>query len=89
MRDSSRRKILSEIEQILEMEEKDLGFGVKTKTDCRLNISNRILYKILKALQQEKGLKPSIIYTGNNIVERKELEEMEEKRLEDVELTLN
>jgi len=86
--ETNRKKILGEIEQVLEMREKGLGFGLETKKDTRLNVSNRILYKILKALQQEKDVEPHIVYTGNNIVERRELEEMEEKRLEDVELTL-
>jgi len=86
--ETSRKKILTEIEKALEMREKGLGFGLETKKDTRLNVSNRILYKILKALRQEKDVEPHIVYTGNNIVERRELEEMEEKRLDDVELTL-
>jgi hypothetical protein len=88
---SSKKRLLYEIEQILSMQEKDLGLEALNKTSGRVIVSNRTLYKIYKALLQEQNLQPSMVYTGNSILEKDTAEEIIEKNdkdWSDLELTI-
>lgn len=87
-----RKLILKEIQDVLDMEKKDLEMDLNLKESSRMNITNRMLYKILKALQQEKGVQPTVFYTGNNVIKSSEaskmIEEGEYEGIEDMELSL-
>lgn len=87
-----RKMLLKELQEVLDMEEKDLGMDLNLKKSSRIPITNRMLYKILKALYQEKGVQPAVFYTGNHIIERDEaskmIEEGEYEGIQDMELSL-
>lgn len=88
---SSKKRLLYEIEQILAMPDKGLKLETLSKTSGRVTISNRALYKIFKALCQEKQVEPSLVYTGNSYIEKTEAEKLvreTEKTFEDLELTI-
>jgi len=88
---SSKKRLLYEIEQLLQMPSKDLELEALNQTSGRVTISNRALYKIFKALCQEKQVEPSLVYTGNSYIEKTEAEKLvreTEKTFEDLELTI-
>lgn len=88
---SSKKRILYEIEKLLSMQEKDLGLEDLNGTSGRTIVSNRTLYKIYKALLQEKNVRPSMIYTGQSVLESDEVQNLvdnTEKTLDDLEVTI-
>jgi len=89
---SSKKRILYEIEKMLNMQEKNLEIKALNRTSGRTVITNRMLYKIVKALCSEKNIEPRVIYTGNGIIEKEKAEKLaegHEKEMKDFELTLD
>lgn len=88
---SSKKRILYEIEKLLQMQEKDLELEDLNGTSGRTIVSNRTLYKIYKAILQDKNVRPSMVYTGQSVLEfdeAKNLMENTDKDLKDLEVTI-
>lgn len=76
---SSKKRMLYELETILDMSEKDMEMNiVDCKRDHQRRTPNRDLYKLYKAACQELGVKPRIVYTGKSMVEYDDFKDMEE-----------
>lgn len=88
---SSRKRILYEIENLLNMQQYGLELEALNKTSGRVSVTNRALYKMYKALQKELQVQPVFVYTGNNVIPVERARVMAEehgKNLEELELTL-
>jgi len=88
---SSKKRILYEIESLLNMQSKGLELEDLNGTSGRTIVSNRTLYKIYKALLQDKNVRPSMVYTGQSVLEFSEAENLMEKTdkdLDDLEVTI-
>jgi|SRR6056297_1482886 hypothetical protein len=89
---SSKKRLLYEIEQILDMEEKGLQLDViESKSRHSRRIPNRDIYRLYKAILQEKKIQPRVIYTGKDIMSFKKAENLvkdSDKTLEALEPTI-
>lgn len=87
---SSIRHLLIELEKVLNMEEKGMKLSC-INSRGQVQVSNRAVYKIYKAVLMEKNVEPNIIYTGRstkNIEDVKEIVENTDKEVEDLEVTI-
>jgi len=89
---SSKKRILYEIENLLNMQEKGSKLDVidsRSRHDKR--IPNRDLYKIYKALLDQMNAQPRMVYTGRSIMNYKEAQNIlqdKSKELTDLEPSL-
>lgn len=88
----SKKRLLYELETLLDMQSKDLGLDViESRSRHSRRIPNRDLYKLLKALCLELNVRPRILYTGNGVLNRDEAEKIVDdtgKSLTDLEPSL-
>lgn len=88
---SSKKRILYELENVLDLKDKELELEALNKTTGRITVSTRCLYKIYKGILEEKDLQPSCVYTGCSIMEKETVDKLTEaknKELEDYEVTI-
>jgi len=87
-----RKRLLFEIEQLLEVDDKKLELEtVRKKHTDRARIPNRDIYRIYKALLNYMQVQPTVVYTGGSIMDREEVAELMEehdKSLSDLEPSL-
>jgi len=75
---SAKGRILFEMEDLLDLEDQDLMLDyINYKTEHSRRVPNRDLYKIYKGVCELLGVKPRIVYTGNNVLEFEEFESMD------------
>lgn len=88
---SSKKQIIYEIEKLL-MEDKNLKIDfIDNRSRHNRNISNIDLYKILKAVCMEMNVRPRIVYTGGDVLDMNQAEDLVSetgKNLEDLEPSL-
>jgi len=89
-----RKRMLYEIEQLLNLDDQDLEIETVRKKNCgsgRPRIPNRDIYRILKGLIQDKKVRPRFIYTGNSIMDFDEAEQLSkdaDKQISELEPTI-
>jgi len=82
---SSKKRILYEIENLLDMQEKNLKLDVidsRSRHDKR--IPNRDLYKIYKCLTDTLDVRPRMVYTGRDVLDFDEAKSIVEENSEDL-----
>jgi hypothetical protein len=88
---TSKKRVLYEIENLLNMQEKDLGLEALNSTSGRVTVSTRALYKMYKALLDERSVRPRMVFTGKSVLEFEQAEKLAEehgKDLSDLEVTI-
>lgn len=87
-----RKRLLFEIEQLLEVEDDELELEtVRKKHSDRARIPNRDIYRIYKALLNYMQIQPSVVYTGGGIMTQDEFTEImqeHDKTISDLEPSL-
>ena len=88
----SKKRILYEIEQLFDMQDKDLGLDIiESRSRHSRRIPNRDIYKILKAACIEMSVRPRIVYTGKDVLDMDTAESLineSDKNLETLEPSL-
>lgn len=89
----NRKRILYEIEKVLEIEEKNMRLESvrKKQQNNRTILPNRDLYRIYKAVLNLRNVRPQIVYTGGSIMDMNKAERLiaeSEKSISDLEPSL-
>lgn len=75
----NRKRLLYEIEKILEIEKEELKIESVRKKNTksgRTTIPNRDIYRIYKAILNMRNVRPQIVYTGGSIMDISEAQEL-------------
>ena len=81
-------RIMYEIENLVGLYENGPGFDIlNSRSNNRQVVSRRDLYKLYLGILRDKGAERNIVYSGRNIIEMEEVEDMEED-IEELELSI-